>query len=88
MCFYLLDAQNTKKDADFFIKSDVGLTAAPGYYIYYEKNDTMQAYMSEQRGGAGIEPEGILRDRAAAKFRSVMMEKKVPGLAHVIHGTV
>ena len=71
---FLMDVM--ENDADFFIKSDVGLTAAPGYYIYYEKNDTMQAYMSEQRGGAGIEPEGILRDRAAAKFRSVMMEKK------------
>ena len=64
---FLMDVM--ENDADFFIKSDVGLTAAPGYYIYYEKNDTMQAYMSEQRGGAGIEPEGILRDRAAAKFR-------------------
>lgn len=71
---FLMDVM--ENDADFFIKSDMGLVAAPGYYIYYEKNDAMQAYMSEQRGGAGIEPEGILRDRAAAKFRSVMMEKK------------
>ena len=32
--------------------------------------------MSEQRGGAGIEPEGMIRDRAAMRFRSMMQEKK------------
>ena len=31
---FLMDVM--ENDADFFIKSDVGLTAAPGYYIYYE----------------------------------------------------
>lgn len=47
-----------------------------GYYIYYEKNEAMQAYMSGQKKGMGIEPEGILEDRAALRFRSVMQEKR------------
>lgn len=53
-----------------------GLAPLCGYYIYYEKNERMQAYMSQRRGGVGIEPEGILKDRAAARFRNVMQEKK------------
>jgi LysM repeat protein len=36
----------------------------------------MQTYMSRQKGGAGIEPEGALADQATMRFRSVMQEKK------------
>lgn len=60
----------------FYLYQDHGLAPACGYYIYYEKNDRMQAYMSRKKGGAGIEPEGMLKDRAAARFRNVMQEKK------------
>lgn len=60
----------------FYVRGETGLTPLCGYYIYYEKNDKMQAYMSKQRGGVGIEPEGIFKDRAAARFRNVMQEKK------------
>lgn len=59
-----------------YMRSETGLSPVCGYYIYYEKNDRMQAYMSRQKGGAGIETEGILKDRAAARFRNVMQEKK------------
>lgn len=59
-----------------YIRGENGLAPLCGYYIFYEKNDRMQAYMSRQKGGAGIEPEGILKDRAAARFRNVMQEKK------------
>ena len=60
----------------FYVREASGLLPRSGYYIYYEKNDAMQAYMSERRGGAGIEPEGMIRDRAAMRFRSMMQEKK------------
>lgn len=60
----------------FYVCGEKGLEPACGYYIYYEKNDRMQAYMSRRRGGAGIEREGIIRDRATARFRNVMQEKK------------
>lgn len=60
----------------FYQRGESGLTPLCGYYIYYEKNNQMQTFMSQQRGGAGIEPEGILKDRAAIRFRNVMQEKK------------
>lgn len=60
----------------FYIRGEKGLAPACGYYIYYEKNDRMQEYMSYRKGGAGIEPEGVMKDRAAARFRNVMQEKR------------
>ena len=60
----------------FYVCGEKGLAPVCGYYIYYEKNDRMQAYMSRRRGGAGIEREGIIRDRATARFRNVMQEKR------------
>ncbi len=60
----------------FYMRKEKGLAPLSGYYLYYEKNDPMQAYMSQKKGGMGIEPEGVLKDRAAARFRSAMQEKK------------
>lgn len=60
----------------FYMRGEKGLAPVCGYYIYYEKNDRMQEYMSQRKGGIGIEPEGVMRDRAAARFRNVMQEKK------------
>ena len=60
----------------FYIQKGSSLVSVNGYYIYYERNDRMQEYMSRKKGGRGIEPEGILKDRAAAKFRNVMQEKR------------
>ncbi|MBS6397730.1 MAG: LysM peptidoglycan-binding domain-containing protein [Clostridiales bacterium] len=65
-----------ENEAVFYMRGENGLAPLCGYYIYYEKNDMMQAYMSQQRGGMGIEPEGIIKDRAAARFRNVMQEKR------------
>lgn len=65
-----------ERDEVVYMRGEAGPTPVCGYYIYYEKNDRMQAYMSQQKGGAGIEPEGILKDRAAARFRNVMQEKR------------
>ncbi len=64
------------KEEIFYIKGAGGLIPAGGYYIYYEKNAPMQEYMSRKKGGAGIEPEGILKDHAAVRFRNVMQEKR------------
>ena len=60
----------------FYAGSASGPAPLGGYYIYYERNDPMQAYMSQKRGGIGIEPEGMIKDQAAAKFRNVMQEKR------------
>lgn len=72
--FFQMDV--LERDEVVYMKGESGLTPLCGYYIYYERNDRMQAYMSQQKGGAGIESEGIARDRAAARFRNVMQEKK------------
>ena len=63
----------------FYISTGNGMVPLCGYYIYYEKNECMQTYISQRKGGVGIEPEGILKDRAAARFRNVMQEKKEQG---------
>lgn len=60
----------------FYAYGEQGLAPLTGYYIYYEKNQQMQEYRSQMRHGQGIEREGILRDRAATRFRNVMQEKK------------
>ncbi|MCC8140819.1 MAG: LysM peptidoglycan-binding domain-containing protein [Lachnospiraceae bacterium] len=72
--FFLTDI--LENEEVFFRQEESGLAPLPGYYIYYEKNEQMQAYISRQHGGLGIEPEGVLTDRAAARFRSTMQEKK------------
>ncbi len=60
----------------FYMRGEKGTAPVCGYYIYYEKNERMQEYMSRKKGGIGIEPEGMMKDRAAARFRNVMQEKK------------
>lgn len=72
--FFQMDV--IENEETFYGYTDRGLVPLSGYYIYYEKNECMQAYISQRKGGIGIEPEGILRDRAAARFRNVMQEKK------------
>lgn len=72
--FFQMDVMENEEI--FYQRGGKSLAPLGGYYIYYEKNDKMQAYMSRQRGGAGIEPEGILRDKATTRFRNVMQEKR------------
>ncbi len=72
--FFLTDI--LENEETFFRQGENGLAPLSGYYIYYEKNEQMQAYISRQHGGLSIEPEGVLTDRAAARFRSAMQEKK------------
>lgn len=72
--FFQMDV--LERDEVVYMRTEAGLAPVCGYYIYYEKNDRMQSYMSQQKGGIGIEPEGVMRDRAAARFRNVMQEKR------------
>lgn len=74
--YVFLQMDVVENEEIFYRYGKNGLAPLCGYYIYYEKNERMQAYMSQRRGGVGIEPEGILKDRAAARFRNVMQEKK------------
>lgn len=66
--YVFLQMDALENEEVFYGKSEFGLAPLNGYYIYYEKNEAMQAYMSGQKRGMGIEPEGILEDRAALRF--------------------
>lgn len=46
-----------------------------GYYIFYEKNPSMQNYMIRTRRQNGVTPSEVVEDRAAKDFRSAIREK-------------
>lgn len=47
-----------------------------GYYIFYEKNPSMQSYMINTRKKIGVTPSEVVEDRAAKNFRSAIKEKR------------
>lgn len=57
----------------FWIGQDT-LTCVQGYYIYYETNKDMQAYMVSKNSGKKIENQ--VQDSAARSFRHLMKEKQ------------
>lgn len=60
----------------FFMYENNQLIRQPGYYIYYEKNDLMQAYMIEMSQNKSIEETEKIPDRAVVDFRRAIKEKK------------
>ena len=48
----------------------------PGHFIYYEKNDPMQAYMIDRSENKSIEETEHVPDRAVIDFRRAAREKK------------
>ncbi|MCD8078110.1 MAG: LysM peptidoglycan-binding domain-containing protein [Lachnospiraceae bacterium] len=59
---------------DFYILRDGRMLKMLGHYIYYEKNDAMQAYMARGRRGVPVDSEP--RPDAAVAFRKKMEEKQ------------
>ena len=59
----------------FFIYENNQLVRQTGYYIYYEKNDPMQAYMIEMSNNKSIEETEKVPDRAVSDFRKMVKEK-------------
>lgn len=64
----------------FYVYENNQLVRIPGHYIYYEKNDPMQAYMIEKSENRSIEETEHVPDRAVTDFRKTVTEKK--GEAH------
>lgn len=60
----------------FFLYENNQLVRQPGYYIYYEKNELMQAYMIEKSQNKSIEETEKIPDRAVVDFRRAIKEKK------------
>lgn len=66
----------TEKEEAFFVYDNGRLKRQGGFYIYYEKNEPMQAYMIEKNGNASIENKENVTDRAVLDFRKLVEGKK------------
>ena len=60
----------------FYVREASGLLPRSGYYIYYEKNDPMQAYMIDMSENKSIEETEHVPDRAVIDFRRTVRGKK------------
>ena len=70
----LLLVDPIEKEEEFYLYEGGKLKKQKGYYIYYERNEQMQAYMVELKQGKKVEP--VTRDRVSGNFRSIIQEKK------------
>ena len=58
----------------FFVYENNQLNRQPGYYVYYEKNEPMQAYMIEMSQNKSIEETERVPDRAVLDFRKAVKQ--------------
>lgn len=60
----------------FFAYENNQLNRQPGYYIYYEKNESMQAYMIDMSENKSIEETEKIPDRAVIDFRRTVKQRE------------
>lgn len=60
----------------FFAMEQGSLIRQQGYFVFYERNQPMQQYMLEKRGGKSVDAREEFTDRAARSFRSMVQERK------------
>ncbi|NLZ80634.1 MAG: LysM peptidoglycan-binding domain-containing protein [Clostridiales bacterium] len=70
----LLLVDPIEKEEEFYLYEGGKLTKQKGYYIYYERNEQMQAYMVENKQVKKVET--LTQDRIPGNFRSIIQEKK------------
>ena len=70
----LLLADAKEKEEEFYIYHNGTLARQEGYYIYYEKNECMQAYMVEKKQGKPVEE--VAEDKVIGNYRALIQEKK------------
>ncbi len=70
----LLLADAKEKEEEFYIYHNGTLAQQEGYYIYYEKNEWMQAYMVEKKQGKPIEE--TVEDKVIGNYRALIQEKR------------
>lgn len=75
-----------EREEAFFLYEGGHLVRQPGYYIYYEKNEAMQAYMIEMSQNKSIEETEKIPDRAVVDFRKAVKEKKEKELEEMLPG--
>lgn len=71
---YLADEQ--EQDTAFFVYKNGKMERQAGYYIFYEKNEAMQAYISEKSPGISVDYTGKPQDRAVNDFRKMIAKKR------------
>ena len=72
----LMVAEPMDGEEDFFAYENGRLARQRGYYIFYERNESMQRYMVETGDGESIEVKEEFEDRATRNFRTLVREKK------------
>lgn len=65
-----------EKEEAFFRYENNFLVRQSGYYLYYEKNPQMQAYMLEKNPEISGEKEEEVQDEAVKAFRKIIRKKK------------
>lgn len=63
-------------EEDFYVYENGRLVRQRGYYIFYDRNASMQRYMVDTGTGESIEERDNFEDRAARSFRTLVREKK------------
>lgn len=72
----LLLYEPMEKEDVIFAEENGVLRKTGGYYIYYDKNKSMQEYMVRKNEGKSVEKEEKITDRAIKSFRKISEEKK------------
>lgn len=73
----LLLADAKEKEEEFYIYHNASLQRQNGYYVYYEKNECMQAYMVEKKQGKSVDED--VEDRVIGNYRALIQEKRETG---------
>lgn len=72
----LLIYDPAEKEDILFAEENGVLKKAGGYYVYYDKNKSMQEYMVCKNAGKSVEKEENVTDKAIRSFRKMSEEKK------------
>lgn len=72
----LLVKDQQENETFVFMMEDEILSQQPGYYIYYDKNTTMQEFMISSNEGKSVDEEIEGKDDAIKNFRKIIKNKK------------
>ena len=66
----------SEKEDSLYVEENGSLRKQNGYYIYYDKNKSMQEYMVFRNDGKSVEKETEVTDNAIKSFRKIAEEKR------------
>lgn len=72
----LLLYEEAEKEDTVFVEESGALKKVGGYFVYYDKNKSMQDYMVHKNEGKSVEKEEDVSDQAIKSFRKRAEEKK------------